>query len=805
MFDTLLQDLRYAGRSLRRTPGFTCAAALTLAVGIGANVAIFSVFDAVLLQPLPYRDAERLYVVHERLNESLTPANALHFREWRVSTRTFEQLALVGPSTYDVRDSGGAVRVNGARVTPSLFAALGVEPRLGRTFLESEDVPGNDRVVMLGYELWATRFAGDAGIVGRTLTVDDEPHQIVGVLPRGFALPKLSHLYTLEVDVDEPEIWKPFAATPRDLRPLNSFSYIAIAKLKPGVTAAQARDDLEAVQRELARQAPEPAQFGAALVPLRDQIVSRSRTALELLLAVVALVLVIACVNITNLLLARSGAREREFTIRRAAGADRWRLLRQLVVESVVLSTIAGVAGLLLAAGFVRAIQLAAPVDVPRIDEAVLGWRALGFTFAVTVASGILIGLLPAWRTGQTDAVELLRASGSTAATAASSRLRSALVSVEVAASAVCLATAALLLSSFVSLLSADRGFESDRVVAVELVLAPPRYDTGKALQVLDTLVERAAAIPGAASAGLTDVLPLSGVSTSALMVEGVTLPRPQRPGAMIRVASRGYFATMGIRLQRGRLLEDTDRGRAVVSLRTAARLWPGQDPIGKRFKHGPDDSPWVEVVGVVNDSRAVALTEEPPLIVYRTPADYFYGLAAVAVKTTGDPVALAPALQRLVRELDPELVVPTPRTMEGIVVESVAQPRFQMRVMVLLAAAALSLAGLGIYAVVAQGVVQRRAEFGLRLALGSTPRDVVTLVVRRAMAPVALGLAIGVAASAGVARLLQAVLFGVTASGPAPVAIAALFLTGVALAAAVIPARRATRIDPRETLRAEM
>jgi predicted permease len=804
MFDTLVQDLRYAGRSLRRTPGFTCAAALTLAVGIGANAAIFSVFDAVLLRPLPYRDAGRLYVVHEAMNDSLIPANALHYREWRAGTRSFEQMALVGPATYDVRHGAAATRVSGARVTPSLFALLGVEPLLGRTFLESEDVPGNDRVVILGYDVWMSRFGGDAAIIGRALTVDDEPHQVVGVLPRGFALPKLSHLYSLEVDVDKPEIWKPFAATERDLRPLNSFSYIAIARLKPGIPVRQAHDDINTVQRELARQAPEAAQFRAELIPLADQIVSRSRTALQLLLAAVALVLLIACINITNLLLARSGARRREFSIRRASGADSWRLLRQLLIESLVLSTVAGVAGLLLAAALVRVIQVTAPVDVPRIDEAALGWRALAFTFAVTVTSGFLIGLVPAWRAAQSNAAELLRGSASTAATSAPGRLRAALVSVEVASSAVCVVAAALLLGSFVNLLAVERGFESDRVVAVELVLAPPRYDTATALQFLDTLVRRAAALPGVTSVGVTDMLPLSGVSTSALMVEGVTLPRPQRPGAMIRVADRGYFATMGIRLQRGRLLEDSDRGRAVVSLRTAARLWPGEDPIGKRFRHGPDDSPWVEVVGVVNDSRAVALTEEPPLIVYRTAADYFYGLAAVAVKTAADPVAVAPALQRLVRELDPELVVPTPRTMAGIVADSVAQPRFQMNVMVLLALAALFLAALGIYGVVSHGVVQRRSEFGLRMALGSRPRDILALVVRRAMVPIGIGLIAGAGASFGVARLLRAVLFGVAPSDPMPLVLATTFLAAVAFAATLIPARRATRINPVDTLRAD-
>jgi predicted permease len=656
---------------------------------------------------------------------------------------------------------------------------------------------------MLGHDIWMTRFGGDPGVIGRTITVDDTPHQIVGVLPQGFALPKLSHFYALEVAVERPEIWKPFAATERDLRPLGSYSHIAIARLKPGVSAAQASDDINAVQRELARQAPEPATFRATLVPLADQIVSRSRMALQLLLAAVALVLLIACVNITNLLLARSGRRRREFSIRRAAGADQWRLLRQLLVESLVLSLAAGIAGLAIASALVGVIQANAPVDVPRIDEAALDWRALVFTFSVTLISGVLIGLVPAWRAARTNAAELLRASSAAAAgTAAAGRLRATLVSVEVAASAVCLIAAALLLSSFLNLLSIDRGFATDRIVTVDLALFPPRYDTEAGLRFITSLAERAQALPGVTSAGLTDQMPLSGTSGSAIMVEGTSLPRPQRPSAMIRFADPGYFTTMGIAARAGRLLEERDRDVAVISTRTAERLWPNQDPIGKRFRHGPDDSPWVEVVGVVGDSRSVALAEEPPLLIYRPAPDYFYGLAALAVKTTADPAAVGPALQRLVRDMDPQLAVPTPRTMEDIVAASVAQRRFQMYVMALLAAAAAFLAGLGIYGVVSQGVAQRTGEFGVRIALGARPGTIHRLVLRGAMLPVMTGVAAGVMAALGLGRLLRSLLFGVSPTDATPVVTAAVFLLAVALLATLVPARRATRVNPIQALR---
>ena len=805
MLDTLWQDLRYAARSLRRTPGFTATAVLTLALGIGANAAIFSVFNAVLLRPLPYAGADRLYVIHEKgISGTLIPANALHYREWRAATRAFEQLAILGPQTYDLKGVGDPVRLNGARVSPGLFAMLGVAPALGRSFRPEDDVVGNDRVVILGHDVWTARFGADPSVIGRTITVDDEPHVVVGVLPAGFALPKLSHLYALEVPVDRPDVWKPFAATERDLRPLNSFSYIALGKVKPGVPAAEALADLDAVQRETARQAPEPVQFSAALVPLGDQIVSRSRTPLHLVLAAVALVLLIACVNITNLLLARSGRRQREFAVRRAAGADHLRLLRQLLVESVVLSAIAGAAGLIVGAVLVEVIRAVAPVDVPRIDEAALDWRTLLFTFAVTLTCGVLIGIVPAWRAARTNAAELLRTSSATAMTTATGRLRSLLVSVEVAASAVCLITGALLLSSFSALLAAERTFDDEQLVTASFVLAPPRYDTEAGVRFLDELTRRVRALPGVTAAGVTDALPLSGVSTSAVMVEGTSLPRPERPAAMIRFADRGYFDAFGLAPVAGRLLDGRDQGVAVVSARTARQLWPGEVPIGRRFRHGPDDSPWIEVVGVVDDIRAVSLDEEPPLSIYRPAADYFYGLAAIAVKTTGEPAPVAAAIQRILREMDPELVIPTPRTMASIVDESVAPERFQMSLMLLLAIAGALLAALGIYGVVSQGVVQRTGEFGLRMAFGAVASSIVGLVLRRAMLPVVGGLSAGVLAALAGGRFLQSVLFGVQPTELLPIAAASAFLLGVALLASALPAYRATRVNPLEAIRAE-
>ncbi len=806
--DVILQDARYALRGLRRSPGFSAVAVLTLALGIGANTAIFSVFDAVLLRPLPYRDADRLYVIHEIGRGGMVgPVNALHFREWRASTRSFEDMALIGPEGFDLTGAGEPVHVAAARATPSLFRTLGVEPVLGRLFLEEEDMPGRDAVVILGHDLWTTQFAADPTVIGRRVTLDGAPHDVIGVLPAGFNLAKLQHLYAIESTLDGPQLWKPFAATPNDLVPLGSFNYAAIARLKPDVTAAQANEELNAVQAELARRAPEPAEFGAALVPLADQIVSRSSTALRLVLATVGLVLLIACVNITNLLLARGARRHREFAIRRAAGAHPLRLVLQTIIDSLVLSAVAGIVGLMIGAALVRVIQLYAPVDVPRIDEATLDARVLIFTFAVTLCIGVLVGLVPAWRATRANTVDLLRSSSATATTSpASGRLRSLLVGVEVAASAVCLIAGALLVTSFLKVMSVDRGFEVDRIMTMDFFLPAARYDRAGGVRFVTTLAERARSLPGVVSAGTTDALPLIGRANSAIMVEGSNLPRQQRPAATIRFADAGYFSTMGIALAAGRLLEDADAGRrvAVISTRAAGRLWPQQNPIGKRFRHGPDDSPLLEVVGVVGDVRAVSLTEDPPLHIYRPTADYFYGRAALAVKTSADPAAVAPAIQEIIRELDSELAVPTPRTMEDIVAASVAQRRFQMNLMLILAGAAMFLAALGIYGVVSQAATQRTGEFGIRMALGADRRSVLQLVLRRAMGPVILGLFVGIAASLGVGRLLRTLLFGVTPTDAMPFAAATLFLVTVALLASFIPAWRAARVDPVVALRYE-
>jgi putative ABC transport system permease protein len=804
---TIVKDFRYAARSLWRAPGFALAAVLTLALGIAANTAIFSVFEAVLLRPLPYAAADRLYVIFEGSRTPI-PVNALHFEEWRARLRSFDHLSLIGPTDRTLTGFGAPSRLRGARVTPSLFATLGITPALGRTFADEENVVGRDAVVVLTHQLWASRFNADPTIVNRTVTLDGAPHVVVGVLPAGVDLPKLAELYSVEVDLGRAEFFAPFAPTENDLRLIGSYNYVAIGRLKEDVSAAQASAEINAVQADLATRAPQRAQFGAALVPMADQIAGRSKLALQIVLGTVVLVLLVACINLANLLLARGGRRVREFAIRRATGAQRSDLIVHVLAESCLLSLAAGVVGLAIGAGLIELLRQYAPPRVPRLDDVALNATVVVFTFGITLVSGLLIGLLPAIRSTRIGAVDVLRSSAATSASSASAgRLRSTLVAIEVAASTVCVVGATLLLSSFVNLLHVDRGFDTARIVTADFGLMGPRYDTpAKQTAFMTELSDQLRSQPGVLSVGITDALPLSGVSNSAIMIEGSTLPRPERPTATVRAADGGYFQTMGIPLRMGRLLDDSDADRrvAVISELAAARLWPGENPIGKRFRHGPDDSPLMEVIGVVGDIRSVSLSANPPLHVYRPAPQYFYGRGSLAARTTVDPSTMAATIGGIVRRLDPDMAVPTPRTMDEIVSESVAQRRFQMNLVLLLGAAAVLLSGLGIHAVLSQGVSQRIGEFGIRMALGADGARIRRLVVRDGMRPVALGLIAGASLSMAASRLLQSLLFGVSPTDGGSYLVALVFLSGVALAASLVPAWRASRLDPNTALRME-
>jgi predicted permease len=814
MFETLIADLRFAGRMLRKNPGFSAIAIATLALGIGANTAIFSLVDGVILRSLAYPNADRLFAVHEVVPKfsalaPLIPVNGMHFLEWRKSVRSFDQMALLGGMTFNLTGGGEPERLPAARVSPSLFPMLGAQAQLGRTFLEEEDRPGHDQVVILNHELWTRRFAADPKVIGKKITLDGHSYEVVGVLQRRFHFPKLNQLYAMTIAEERPQIWKPFALRDDELEALGDFNYACIGQLGRGVEPAHALSELNIVQGRLANQTGEKIELRAALIPLQSQITGRSRTGLELLLAAVGAVLLIGCVNIANLLLARATARRREIAIRTALGAGRGRLVGQMLVESLVLAGMGGAAGVALAYEAIRVIVAYAPVDLPRTDEVHLDARVLFFTLVLSILTGVLFGLFPAWRATWGDPQAAMK-SGSRGSTAgrSSGRLRSLLVAVEVGLSAMCLIAGGLLLHSFLNLLHVDRGFAAERIVTVDLNLPDIRYpDLPKRASFLRAVLERVESLPGVNSAGVSNRLPLSGEGGNNLLSkEGENVPLMERPLADIRQVNPSFFRTMGIPLRSGRIFEEADRSRKVglVSGVTAGQLWPGENPIGKRFRMGGDESPLIEVAGVVGDVRSVSLSKTPSLTVYVPYWQRFQSQASLVVRTSTEPLAAASAIRAAIRQVDRELPVPGFRTMEDIVAESVAQRRFQMSLVLLFAAAALLLASLGIYGVVSYSVAQRTNEMGIRMALGAQPGNIRRMVLGQSLLPVCAGMVAGVMASVALGRVLGSLLFGVSAWDPATISGVLTLLIAVAAVATLPPVRRATHVDPMSALRYE-
>ena len=808
----MIDDIRFAARMLRKDWGFHAVAIATLALGIGANTAIFSVVDGVLLRPLAYRESHRLVVIHEIVPRfanitQLIPANAMHFLEWRKTARSFSDMALIGGLTFNLTGAGEPERIPSARVSPSLFPMLGIQALLGRTFLNEEDQAGRDRVVVLNENLWRRRFAADPTIIGRKIVLDGNPYEVIGVLPAGFHFPKMNQLFAMTLAGDQPQIWKPFGLRDEEKGEMGEFNYVCIARLGPGVSSSQALSELNVIQANLAGRVAEKMELRAALVPLQEQITGRARTGLTLILAAVGAVLLICCVNIANLLLARAATRRREIAIRSAIGASGRRLVRQMLVESLTLSALGGVAGVLLAYSAIPVILAFAPVDLPRVEEIHLDARVLLFTMGISVLSGLLFGFLPAWRFAQSDPQDAMR-SGARGATAAgaSGRLRSLLVTLEVGLSAIALIAGGLLLHSFYKLLDVDRGFNTQRIVTVTLSLPNTRYpDREKRAAIMQSLLDHVKVLPGVASAGVANILPLGGEGANNLVTpEGSKLPFMERPVADIRQVNPDYFGTLGIPLRAGRFFSEQDRGRTVglISAITAQRLWPDQNPLGRRFHMGGDQSPLIEVVGIAGDVRGVSLTKTPSLTVYLPYWQRNYGPVSLVVRTTAAPLAASSAIRTAIRAVDPELPVPAFRTMDEIVAESVANRRFQLTLVLLFGLTALLLAGLGIYGVVSYSVAQRTNELGIRMALGAPLSGIRSLVLRQSLPPVALGLAAGVLSSLALGRLLNSLLFGVGAGDPLTIAAVAVLLIVVAIAAAYIPARRATRVDPITALR---
>jgi putative ABC transport system permease protein len=797
----MLHDIRYALRSLLRHRVFALTAILTLGLGIGANTAIFSAVNGVLLRPLPYPDPDRIITIwghHPSIGRET--ASLPDFLDWR-KARSFSGMAAWANAAFTVTGTGEPEVATGALVTPNYFRVLGAPIPLGRDFREDE-ARGAARVVVLSQGYWQRAYGGRPDVVGRQITLGGVPYTIVGVGARGLAVP---------TPVD---IWAPLQ-TDTSLGRRNDFLQV-IGRLAPGVTVEAAGAELATIARRLEAEYPASnAGWGVELIGLQERIVGEIRPALLVFLGAVALVLLIACANVANLMLVRVADREREVTIRAALGASRRRLLRQFLTESVLLALAGGILGLGIAVWGVDALRALEPGTVPRLQEIRLDGRALAFAFVLSIGTGLVFGVVPAIRALGFDLRGGL-AEGGRALTGAraAARTRNALVLAEVALAAVLLVGAALLLRSFVGLQRVDPGISVHGILTARVTLPRSRYDDpGRQVAFGDALLDRARALPGVTSAAFgTDAPVDGGMPYWSIAIAGVEQPPPEVvQDAVVYRASPEYFHTFGLPLLRGRLFEAGDRldrpPVAIVSQGLAQRYWPGRDPIGARVTFDdPADSAasWMTVVGVVGDVRQDGAVSPAYPQIYVPFAQLSSRTIVVALRTDRDPLALVEPLKQVLAGVDANLALSQVSTMEQRVAGTLARPRVNALLLAAFAATALVLAALGIYGVIAYSVVQRTRELGIRVALGASADVVLGMVMRQGLSPVLIGLAIGLGVAAVGSRVLRSLLYGVTATDPATYVAVAAFLAVVAVAASYVPARRAARSDPVKALRAE-
>ena len=800
----LLQDLRYGGRQLLRAPGFAAVAIAALAIGIGANTAIFSVVNTLLIRPLPYADADRLALVWEhntargRRGNVVGPANYVH---WRDLQRSFEEMAAISSTLpLTVTGDGDPEEVMSQLVSWQFFPVLGVQPALGRVFAAEEDRPGS-RVAVISERLWKRRFNSDPGILDRPVTIQGVPYTVLGVMPDGFSF--------MDKRVD---VWAPIAFT-EATRTRRGRSLQVVARLKDGVSVAAAHEDIVRVHAELTRLMPEfNTGWSAEVVPLREQLTGPVRPALFVLLGAVGFVLLIACANVANLLMARATGRQRELAVRAALGAGRWRLVRQLMAESLLLAAIGGAAGLCLGWWAVHLLRafVAQRLDVQRLDAVAIDGWVLAFTAGVAVLSGVLFGMFPALMAAGAELTDALKQGGRGGTAGRGNRARSAFVVVEVALALILLTGAGLLIRSFTRLMDVDAGFDPSRTITFDIGLPGSRYQgPPQVAGFFRRLFERVDALPGVEASGAISFLPLTGLaSATGYAVVGEPAPPPgHAPVTDVRAVSHDYFRAMNVPLVRGRLFthdEADAAGRIVINEAMARRHWPGRDPIGQRLRISWGASGEDEVIGVVGDTRHEGLASEPRPTIYWPHLRLPYGAMTVTVRTAGDPRTVLSAVTAAVRELDPQLAVADVRTMQQVVDDSVAQQRVTTTVLGVFAAAALLLAAVGIYGVIAFTVTERTQEIGIRMALGASRAAVLRMVVGRALLLASIGVVLGAAGAVVLTRFMAGMLFGVTPTDPATFVAVAAVLFGVAAVAGYVPGRRATRVDPVVALRAD-
>lgn len=795
----LRQDLGYALRQMAKAPLFTLIAILTLALGIGATTAIFSVADAVVLRPLPFSEPDRLMRLWETnpQTDSFSSSDP-NFLDWRQANRSFTDMAAIRYSTPSLIGDGEPVRLTAAAVTASLFPVLGARPAIGRTFLPEEDRPGgNTQVVVLSHRLWQSRFGADPGILGKSLRLEGQSYRVIGVMPAGFAFP------------DWAELWIPLApdaSAERDDKWLD-----VIARLKPGVTVEQARADLGSIARRLEERYPDSNRtWGVRIVPFQEWLVGPQVTQTMLvLLGAVGLLLLMACVNVSNLLLARATLRGREMGVRSALGAGRARLIRQLLTESVLLAACGALAGLGVAHGAVRLLRAFGPAGVPRLDEVSLDGRVLAFTLVTALVTGLLFGLVPALQASRTDLYALLQ-QGGRAAIAAGRRLRDALVVGELAMAMMLLIGAGLMIGSFLRLQRADTGFDVDGVLTVQVELPAAEYPDERRHLFFSEALARISSLPGVRAAGATNTAPFGNFQPNInFVVEGREMRGPEDfQSADWRSVTPGFFRALGIPLRRGRLLTEADRAGAqdvvVITQTMADRLWPGEDPIGRRIQWGGQDGGALTIVGVVGDIRDLDIAEDARQVLILPYQQIPWPQMTLVIKTAGPQAGLAAAIRREIRAVDGDLPIPEVQPLRQSLSNAVAAPRFRMLLFGIFAAVALVLATVGVYGVMMFAVAQRTREIGVRLALGARPWSVVGLVLRRGLLLTLLGVGLGWAGAFGLTRFLASLLYGTAPTDATTFAAVALLLAGVATAAGYVPARKAAAIDPRLAFSAE-
>lgn len=802
------RHFRHALRQLRRNPGYTTAVVVTLALGIGAVTAVFSVVNGVLLRPLPYPEPDRLVRVYSTGEHGhLWTSSPPDFTDWRAQARSFEVMAAGHATILTLTGEGEAERLQGARVTPGFFEVYGVSPRLGRGFVSDEERPGSDDVVVLGHGVWLGRFGGDASVLGRTIRLNGSPYRVVGVMPPGFDAPGGSSL------------WIPRSFSAEDLTTQRGAHYLnVVGRLAPDASVSAADAEMRAIAARLEAEHPDTnTGWGATVQEMRETVVGDVRPALLVLFGAVGLVLLVACANAAGLSLTRAAGRQRELAVRAALGAGRGRLAGTLLGESLVLAVLGGLGGLLLAHLGTELLLALRPEDLPRIDEVRVDPAVLAFAAGASLLTGIGFGILPALQASDRDLHGRLKEGDRALGGRSSPRLRSLLVAGEIGLCVLLLAGAALLGRSLLKLQAVDPGFRIENVLTLNVSLPDARYGPDESREFVRGLLEEARALPGVEAAGVIFGLPLTGFGYSISVERLDGGPAYERPGeeksVQVRVVSPEYFQTLGIPVLRGRGFDRGDREGAppvaVLSEGAATLLWPDEDALGRTLELGTrlgvaEHRAGGEVVGIVRDVRHDGPHRPAPPQVYVAHAQFPVDFLSLAVRTGGEPAALAGPIRRLVRGVDPDLALSEARTMEQWLGESLARSRFFALLLGLFAVIALLLAAVGIYGLVAYGVRRRTRELGVRMALGAASADVLRLVVRQAAAVAGAGVALGLVGAFLLTRTLRGLLFQLSPTDPATLATVTVVLIGVAMAAAWIPARRATRVDPLLALRQE-